>query len=76
MEPYAALFMTVGVALLFLSWLLLLITSSNEDFTWGLCSLILPPVSYLYALAQWDKTRDSLSLAVIGWLLIWLSLAT
>lgn len=76
MEPYAALFMTVGIALLLLSWLLLLITSSNEDFTWGLCSLILPPASYLYGLARLDKTRDSISLAVAGWVLIWLALAT
>lgn len=76
MEPYAALFMTIGIALLLLSWLLLLITSANEDFSWGLCSLILPPLSYLYALARLDKTRDSITLAIIGWLLIWLSLAT
>ncbi len=76
MEPYAALFMTVGVALLLISWLLLLIASANEDFSWGLCSLLLPPLSYLYAFARLDKTRDSLMLAIIGWLLIWLSLAT
>lgn len=76
MEPYAALFMTIGVALLLLSWLLLLITSANEDYTWGLCTLLLPPLSYCYALARLDKARDSITLAIIGWLLIWLSLAT
>lgn len=76
MEPYAALFITVGVALLLLSWLLLMIVSANEDFSWGLCSLLLPPLSYLYALARLDKTRDAITLAVVGWLLIWLSLAT
>ncbi|HCS29022.1 MAG TPA: hypothetical protein DIW43_16315 [Spongiibacteraceae bacterium] len=76
MEPYAALFLTVGIALLWLSWLLLMITSANEDFSWGLCTLFLPPVSYLYALARLDKARDSITLAVGGWLLIWLALAT
>lgn len=76
MEPYAALFLTVGIALLWLSWLLLMITSANEDFSWGLCTLFLPPVSYLYALARLDKARDSITLAIIGWLLIWLALAT
>lgn len=76
MEAYAALFMTVGVALLLLSWVLLLITASNEDFTWGLCTLLLPPLSYLYGLTCLDKTRESMMLAVIGWLLVWLGLAT
>lgn len=76
MEPYSALFLTLGSALLLVSWILLLITSANEDFTWGLCSLLLPPLSYLYALGRLEKTRDSLSLAVGGWILIWLAFAT
>ena len=76
MEPYSALFLTLGSTLLLTSWILLLITSSREDFTWGLCSLLLPPLSYLYALARLDKTRELLALAVGGWILIWLAFAT
>ncbi|WP_372799631.1 hypothetical protein [Litorivivens sp.] len=76
MEPYSALFLTIGAALLLLSWVQLLITSSNEDYTWALCTLILPPVSYLYGLFRLDKAMDAIATAALGWVLILLACAT
>ncbi len=74
MEPFTSLFITFGAACLLLSWVILLIVSSKEDFTWGLCSVFLPPLSYAYCLLEFDKTKGILGLATIGWLLIWLGI--
>jgi len=71
MEPASATLLTFGVVLLLLSWVLLLIASWKEDYAWGLCTMFLPPLSYLYGLARLDKVGDSLLVAVIGWVLIW-----
>ena len=74
MEPISALLITLGVAILAVSWILLLITSAKEDFTWALCTVFLPPLSYLYGLFRLDLAKDTLILAVVGWLLIALAL--
>ncbi len=34
----------------------------------------LPPFAYLYALFRLDKAGQSLLVAAVGWILIWLSL--
>ncbi len=73
MEPTTAYMVTLGTATLVVSWVLLLIVSWKEDFAWGLCSLFLPPLSYLYGLFRLDKTRDVMLAAVIGWALILLA---
>lgn len=73
MEATSATLYTFGVVSLLASWVLLLIVSWKEDFTWGLCTLFLPPLSYLYSLAQWDKTSDAIWLAVAGWVMIFLA---
>lgn len=74
MDATSALLMTLGAAVLLASWVLLLIETSKEDFAWGLCSLLLPPLSYLYGLFRLDKVGESIALAVIGWILIILAL--
>ena len=74
METLTSLFLTIGVACLLLSWIVLLIVSSKEDFAWGLCSLFFPPLSYLYCFLQIDKTKGVIGLAVLGWALIWLAI--
>ncbi len=74
MEATSALFMTLGAAALLASWILLLIISSREDFTWGLCSLLLPPLSYFYGLFRLDLAGEAIALAFIGWVLIFLAL--
>ena len=69
------IFLTLsGTVVLFLSWVYLLINTSKEDFTWGLCSLFLPPLSYIYGLFRLDVAKDAIILSVIGLALIGLGL--
>ena len=72
MDASSALLMTLGATALLISWILLLITSFNEDYAWGLFSLLLPPAGYTYGLFRLDKARQSILLAVLGWTLIYL----
>jgi hypothetical protein len=73
MESVHALLMTVGIIALILSWLLLLIYSAREDFAWGLFTLLLPPISYLYGFWHWRRARDPILLAIAGCVLIWIA---
>lgn len=73
MDATSALLMTLGGALLLASWVLLLIESSRDDFAWGLCSLLLPPLSYAYGIFRLDRAGEALGLAGLGWLLIFLA---
>ena len=70
MESLPALFITFGAAALLASWVTLLITSAKEDYTWGLCTLLLPPLSYCYALLRLDLAKESIILAAAGCLLV------
>lgn len=72
MDAGSATLITYGAAALLTSWVLLLIVSWQEDYAWGLCTLFLPPLSYLYGLARLDKAGQSILVAVLGWVLIWL----
>lgn len=72
MDAASASLMTFGLAALLASWVVLLIVSWQEDYAWGLCSLLLPPLAYLYALARLDKAGQALMVAAIGLVLIWL----
>ena len=74
MDPISALFIFSGVTVLAASWMQLIITASREDFTWGLCSLFLPPLAYFYALWEWDKAGDAIKMAVVGIVLLGLGL--
>ena len=73
MDPLSASLLTFGVILLFASWVILLINSFKQDYSWGLATLFLPPLSYLYAAFTWQKSKDSLIIAGIGLVLIFLS---
>lgn len=70
MDPVSAIFMTFGVILVLVGWVQLLITSFNEDYSWGLTTLFIPPVSYLYACMSLDKAKGAMGLTGLGWLLI------
>ncbi len=70
MEPVSATLITFGVILLAFSWFYLMFVSFEEDFSWGLCAIFLPPLAYLYACFNWSKTQSILLLAVLGWILI------
>lgn len=75
MDASSATLMTFGIAMLGVSWVLLLIASWREDYTWGLCTLFLPPLSYLYAFARLDKAGESLVAAAIGWVCLFFALS-
>lgn len=70
MDPLSAALITFGSAILLVSWIMLLINSFREDFTWGLCTLFLPPLSYLYGLFHWSKANEPILFAVLGCVLI------
>lgn len=74
MEPLSASFITFGVLILLISWVNLLILSFKEDYSWGLSTLFLPPLSYLYGLFALEKAGASIGLAIIGFGLIFLGL--
>lgn len=71
MDSGSAALLTFGLATLLVSWILLLIVASKEDYAWGLCALLLPPLAYLYGLFRLDKAGESLALAGLGLILLW-----
>ena len=73
MDAATASLTTLGVASLLVSYILMMIASWKEDYAWGLCTLFLPPLSYLYGLFRLDKAGEALGLAVVGWLLVFLA---
>lgn len=73
MEPLTAIFVTFGVILLIGSWILMMITSFKADFTWGLVSVFLPPLAYLYGLLDWEKAGSAITMAFIGCALIFIA---
>ena len=72
MEASSSFLMTLGAASLLISWILLLITSWQEEYAWGMVSLLLPPLGYGYVLFRLDKAGASLGCALLGWILIWM----
>ncbi|MEH6580958.1 MAG: hypothetical protein V7754_03405 [Halioglobus sp.] len=73
MEATTAAMVTFGIAALLASWVLLLIASWKDDYAWGLCSLLLPPLSYCYAVFRPDKAGEAILLAILGVALIFLA---
>lgn len=66
MEATTATLITFGAAALLASWVVMLIVSWSEDYAWGLCTLFLPPLSYLYGLFRLDKAGEGILLAIVG----------
>ena len=75
MDPLSSAMMMFGCVLLAASWFLLLQISFDNDFSWGLTTLFLPPLSYLYACFAWEKARDAVWFAVAGVVLVGLGLS-
>lgn len=71
MDAGSAALLTFGAATLLVSWILLMVASWKEDYSWGLCTMFLPPLSYLYGLARLDKAGDAILVAILGWVFIW-----
>ncbi len=74
MDAISSTMLMFGLVLLLASWINLLVVSFKDDYSWGLATLFLPPLSYLYGCFSWEKARSSLIMAGGGWLLILLSL--
>lgn len=70
MDATTATLMTFGLAALLTSWIVMIIVAWQEDYAWGLCSVLLPPLAYLYGLFRLDKAGQSLLLAVVGLVLL------
>ena len=73
MEPLSAALVTFGIAILFSSWVMLIIASFRDDFTWGLSAVFVPPFAYFYGLFRWQKAYEAILFAVLGWILIFLA---
>ena len=73
MDATTATLMTFGIAALLTSWIVMIIVAWQEDYAWGLCSVLLPPLAYLYGLFRLDKAGQSLMLAVVGLVLLFLA---
>lgn len=72
MEPLASAFTVFGLVILVASWIQLLELAFSEEFSWGMCSLFVPPLGYLFACAQWDKAKEPIVIAVLGWTLLFI----
>ena len=72
MEASSSFLITLGSVSLVASWVLLLIVSFKEEYAWGLCSLLLPPLGFGYAFFRMDKASPVIAFAAAGWILIWL----
>ena len=70
MEATSASLMTFGLAALLASWVLLMIVAWKEDYAWGLFTLLLPPLSYIYGLTRLDKAGQAWLLAIVGLLVL------
>lgn len=73
MDAVSAVLLTFGLAILLTSWVMLIITSFRDDFTWGLSSIFLPPLAYLYGCFKWSEARDAILFAVLGLILLFLA---
>lgn len=73
MEPSNAVLMTYGLAILLVSWILLLIAAWKDDYAWGIFATLLPPLGYLYGLFRLEKSAQSLFVAAIGWIMLWMA---
>jgi uncharacterized membrane protein YqjE len=73
MEPTSAVLMTFGLAILLVSWILLIIASFKDDYAWGIFSVLLPPIAYVYGLFRLEKAGQSLAVALVGLLCLWMA---
>ncbi len=73
MEATSAVLMTFGLAILLVSWILLLIAAFQEDYAWGIFAVLLPPLAYIYGLFRMDKAGQAIGVAIVGWLFLWMA---
>ena len=69
MDQVPVILVFMGVAVMALSWIYMIIVAFKDDYSWGLCSVFLPPVGYFYGLFSWSKSWEFELMAVIGFLM-------
>ncbi len=74
MDSLSAILLMFGLIMLVASWLYLMIIAFQADYAWGLTTVFLPPLSYLYGFFALDKAKAPLWMAGGGWVCILLSL--
>ena len=70
MDALSSTAIVFGVILLASSWIYLIIIAFQADFTWGLVSVFIPVLSYIYAVKDWEKGKETIYLAAIGLALV------
>lgn len=75
MDAFSTTLMFFSITLLIASWIMLIFAATgSEDFTWGLFSVFLPPLAYLYGLYRWELAGDSIKAAMLGFGLLFFAL--
>ena len=74
MDSLSATMMTFGVLLLLASWVQMMFVSFKDDFSWGLTTLFVPPLSYVYGLFSLEKSGAAIFMAFLGCALIFFAL--
>ena len=70
MDALSSTAIVFGVILLASSWIYLIIIAFQADFTWGLVSVFIPVLSYIYAVKDREKGKETIYLAAIGLALV------
>ena len=73
MEATSAVLMTFGLATLLVSWILMLIAAFEDDYAWGIFAVLLPPIAYAYGLFRMEKAGQSIAVAIVGLLFLWMA---
>jgi len=67
MEPLSVTLLFFASVILLASWIMLIIAAmSSDDFAWGLSSIFLPPLGYIYALYRWENAGSAVKAAGLG----------
>jgi hypothetical protein len=66
MEDYVIEILFCGLSIAALAWIWLLIRAFRQSFWWGLGSLLLPPLAFLFSLRQPQKAIGPLVLFILG----------
>lgn len=66
MDALTATYTLLGISMLIASWVYLMIIAFKDDYAWGITSVFLPPLAYLYAAFNPSRAAPVLILAAIG----------
>lgn len=66
MDAFSATFTLMGIAMLAASWIYLMVIAFKDDYAWGITSVFVPPLAYLYAAFNPSRAAPVLILAAIG----------